>query len=663
MPQFLVQQFLRHRRVTALAIHIVLITAAYASAYVLRFDFPVPAKAQAQFLATLPYLLALRLVAFDSVGLHRTYWRHVGLRDLLAIATAVTLSSIPFAVGVLLFIPTQRVPLSVMVLDWLLTIFLFGGVRFVARCARESQLPLHFAQGKRTLVIGAGEAAERLLRQCMHDGQRGMHFVGLVDDDEATRNMSLHGVPVLGPTDAIRRLCAESRIELIVIAVPSATGEQIRRIVERCTEAGVPYKILPSLPELLEGRAQIGQLRDVHIDDLLGRQPVRLNLEQVKQNLADRVVLVTGGAGSIGSELTRQIADFGPRQLLVLDQAESPLYFVDLEVRQNHPELSLIPIIADVTDGERLEQIFATHRPDYVFHAAAYKHVPLMEANVVEAVRNNVMGTLQVADCAARYGARRFVLISSDKAVNPSSVMGATKRVAERAILGLPGLRGSGTDFRAVRFGNVLGSDGSVVPLFRRQLAAGGPLTVTHPKVRRYFMTVREAVQLVLQAATLPEVAGRVAMLDMGEPVQILELAEQLIRLSGLEPYRDVRVVFTGLRPGEKLDEELSSILEEAAPTSAEKIRVIEIDEMHSAALERGLRKLSAALVLGDRDALLRGLSLLVPEYRPLDIREEEDLSTNGRGPPRATPVPMGAGTLTGLTLGGAPRLVDALGA
>jgi FlaA1/EpsC-like NDP-sugar epimerase len=368
--------------------------------------------------------------------------------------------------------------------------------------------------------------------------------------------------------------------------------------------------------------------------------------------------MVTGGAGSIGSELTRQIADFGPRQLLVLDQAESPLYFVDLEVRQSHPELNLVPIIADVTDGERLEQLFATFRPDYVFHSAAYKHVPLMEANVVEAVRNNVLGTLQVADCAARYGAERFVLISSDKAVNPSSVMGATKRVAERAILGLPSLRSSGTDFRAVRFGNVLGSDGSVVPLFRRQLAAGGPLTVTDPKVRRYFMTVREAVQLVLQAATLPEVAGRIAMLDMGESVQILELAEQLIRLSGLEPYRDIRVVFTGLRPGEKLDEELSSILEDAAPTSANKIRVIQIEEMNSAALERGLRKLSAALVLGDRDSLLQGLSGLVPEYRPLDNQEEGALpaeSTNRRTS-RMSPA-------AGLTLRQAPRLVDALGA
>ncbi len=658
MPQFLVQQFLRHRRVTALITHIVLITTAYAVAYALRFDFQIPPKALAQLFATLPYLLVLRLVAFDLVGLHRTYWRHVGLRELLAIATAVTSSSIVFASGVLLFMPARRVPLSVLVLDWILAIFLFGGVRFIARCAREGQLPLRLARGKRTLVVGAGDAAERLLRQCMHDGQRNMHFAGLVDDDPGTHQMSLHGVRVLGPINAVRRVCAECRIELIVIAVPSATGEQMRRIVERCTEAGVPYKILPSLPELLEGRAQVGQLRDVEIDDLLGRPPVRLDLEQVKQALADRVVLVTGGAGSIGSELTRQIADFGPRQLLVLDQAESPLYFVDLEVRQSHPGLNLVPIIADVTDGERLEQLFATHRPEYVFHSAAYKHVPLMEANVVEAVRNNVVGTLQVADCAARYGAKSFVLISSDKAVNPSSVMGATKRVAERAILGLPGLRGSGTDFRAVRFGNVLGSDGSVVPLFRRQLAAGGPLTVTDPKVRRYFMTVREAVQLVLEAATLPEVAGRIAMLDMGKPVQILELAEQLIRLSGLEPYRDIRVVFTGLRPGEKLDEELSSILEDATPTSAEKIRVIEIDEIHGAALERGLRKLSAALVLGDRDALLRGLSGLVPEYRPLDNGSDQDLVPNLAAvrPNRVSPA-------TGLTLRQAPRLVDALGA
>jgi FlaA1/EpsC-like NDP-sugar epimerase len=363
--------------------------------------------------------------------------------------------------------------------------------------------------------------------------------------------------------------------------------------------------------------AGVDQLRDVRIEGLLGRTPVNHDLSPVRADLRDRVVLLTGAAGSIGSELARQIASFGPARLVLLDQSESDLYFVHLELREAHPGLAVVPVICDITHAGRLAQVCAQHRPDYVVHAAAYKHVPLLETNVLEAVRNNVLGTLLVATTAVRYGASKVLLVSTDKAIKPSSVMGATKRVAERIIFGLPNLHRSGTDFRAVRFGNVLASKGSVIPLFERQLAAGGPITVTHPLAERYFMTIPEAAQLVLQAGSLPETAGGIAMLEMGEPVRILDLAEKLIRFSGRVPGKDVRIVFTGLRPGEKLIEEQVSALEAGVPTSSEKIRISQTTESAGPQLVQNLSRLLAYLDAGDRDGLLATLCELVPECVP----------------------------------------------
>jgi len=606
---------LRFRRVLLVVLHAFLIPVGYYAAFALRFDFQLPPDHARLYWATLKYVLVIRLVCFGLFGLFRGWWRNVGMTDLVALVKAVLLSTGLALAALFMSGNLAGMPRSVLALDAVTALFLFGGLRFGVRAFREERLtPWRANPGKRTLIIGAGAASERLLRELQRDGAAGMTPVGLVDDDPEKAGMHIHGVPVVGTTDGLAEAAMRLSPQLMVIAIPSATRDQMRRLVDACLGTGIEFKIVPSIRELLDGRAQLGQLRKVQIEDLLGRETVELGLDGPRAELQGRTVLVTGGAGSIGSELARQIAGCGPSRLVVLDQAESPLYFVHLDLVHAHPGLRIEAVVADVTDQGRMERVFAACRPDFVFHAAAYKHVPLMEHNVVEAVRNNVLGTLCVAEMAARFGAQKFVLVSTDKAVHPSSVMGATKRVAEQVVLGWPALARSRTDFRAVRFGNVLGSDGSVIPLFRRQLAAGQPLTVTHPEVTRYFMTIPEAVQLVLQAAALPEAARRIAMLDMGEPVRIVELAENLVRLSGLEPYKDVPIVFTGLRPGEKLHEELMSDREETVPTAVPKIRVVRTFEPDRNTLTAGLDRLGAAAAVGDLGDSLTALCELVPE-------------------------------------------------
>jgi FlaA1/EpsC-like NDP-sugar epimerase len=613
---------LRLRRPVVLGLHLLLVPLGYYMAFALRFDFRPPERHIDLFWRTVPYLMVLRMASFAIFGLFHGWWRHVGMRDLIDLVRATTLSSVLLVLALFMTGDLtgagagEFLPRSVLVLDWITALVLFGGLRFGVRAFREERLlPWRARRGRPALIIGAGTAAERLLRETQREGESEICPVAMVDDDPDKRGMRLHGVPVVGTSRDLKALVASSGIKLLVIAIPSATRQEMRAIVEACLQTGVDFKIVPSMRELLDGRARLGELRKVQIEDLLGRDAIDLGVEGPRGDLEGRTVMVTGGAGSIGSELARQVAGFAPRRLLVLDQAESPLYFTNLELRSAHPELEIIPIIADVTDAARMESVFARHRPDFVFHAAAYKHVPLMEDNPVEAVRNNVIGTLTVAQSAARYGAEKFVLISTDKAVYPSSVMGATKRLAEQIVLGWPALRASDTDFRAVRFGNVLGSDGSVIPVFKRQLAAGQPITVTHPEVTRYFMTIPEAVQLVLQAAALHDAGGRICMLEMGEPVRIVELAENLIRLSGLEPYTDVPIVFTGLRPGEKLHEELMEAREATVPTAISKVRVVQTVEPEPEALTTGLDRLATAAAVGSAADILDAIRGLVPEW------------------------------------------------
>ncbi len=603
------------RRSIIAALHLGLIPVVYWIAYLLRFDGSVPPEYVSRYWDTLPLLLVLRLAAFAVFRQFRGWWRYVGMHDLAALVSALSWSTLLFLAALFVTGQIRGFPRTIVFLDWGVGLLVFGGIRFAVRWLREGRMARNgTGQSKRTLIIGAGDAASQLIRQARLDPVSGIRPVGLVDDNPSKRNIELHGVPVLGTTRDLDRLVLEHRVELLVVAIAAATRDEMRKIAERCTGLNVEFKIVPSLLELMDGKARLSQLRSVSVEDLLGRPSVRLDLRLVDRDLHAKVVLITGAAGSIGSELARQVAAFGPSRLILLEQAESPLFFIEQEIQESHPELEVIPIIADVTDPRRVERIFADFRPATVFHAAAYKHVPMMESNLEEAVRNNVMGTFYVARSAVRHQAAKFVLISTDKAVRPSSVMGASKRVAERLVLGWPEFRRSPTDFRAVRFGNVLGSQGSVIPVFRQQIANGGPVTVTHPEMQRYFMTIPEAVHLVLQASSLPEAAGRISMLDMGEPMRILEMAENLIRFSGLEPYTQMPIIFTGVRPGEKLQEDLMSEVEQAVPTTAEKVRVVQTDETDEGAIRDGLAALDAALEASDTDQLLDALCALVPE-------------------------------------------------
>ena len=621
----------RRRRVFVALALTALAALAWFGAFALAYDFRLPGDALTRCLTTLPWLLVLRGLFAHRFRLDRSLWKHVGLRDLEYLLLAITVGSLAFPLVLLAIGELREIPVAVFLLDWLLAVALTAGVRIAGRLRREGLSPAA-AGGQRTFIVGAGEAGEQLLRQILHDQRRQFNVVGLIDDDRQKHGLQVHGVTVCGGSEELRRLVAMHQVSLVLIAIPSATPEQLRKLVDRGVAAGAEVKLLPPFQDQMTADIRLTQVRDVQIEDLLGREPVQLDVNGASPDISGKVVLVTGSGGSIGSELVRQVARFNPLRLILLERAESPLYFIQLEIQRGFPAIDVVPVLASVTNEERLQQVFDRYQPDIVFHAAAYKHVPMLEANPAEGVWNNVMGTLRLARVAARTGTRKFVFISTDKAVNPTSVLGTTKRVAERIVLELPSLRTAATDFRVVRFGNVLGSDGSVVPLFKKQLAAGGPLTVTHPEVRRYFMTIPEAVQLVLQAATLPEAAGRIALLEMGTQVRIVDLAEQLIRLAGLVPHEDIKIEYTGLRPGEKIEEELLAPGEKAHPSRIDKIRVVERDGADGTLLAQRLRHLLQVMARNDNAAVSRALAAFIPDYQPASATVHQIAGGNGNG-------------------------------
>lgn len=609
--------FLRNsvvRRIAIWATEIAIFAVSAAAAFLLRFDFSVPPH----YLRYLPYALAIwlpvKIVVFRIAKLDRGLWRYVSAIDLIRISTANLIAS---GIGYILIrlLAPAGFPRSLYVLDFMVCLSGTGGFRLAARVTESVSSRARIAGGpeKRTLIYGAGDAGINLLREIHNNARLAYRVCGFIDDDPGKLGLRIGGVPVLGTGDKIAPLIARHRIAAVLIAIPSATGAEMTRILELCREAGVESKTVPGLGEMIEGRGLAGQIREVAVDDLLGRTPVHLEEDSIRSTLNGKVVLVTGAAGSIGFELCRQIARFHPSRIVGFEIAESALFEIDREMRQSFPQVPFHPEIGSIQNPERLNEVFGQYRPQVICHAAAYKHVPLMETHVFEAVENNVFGTYNVAAAAAEHGAEAFLLISSDKAVRPTNVMGATKRIAESILLSLGK---SQTKFVAVRFGNVLGSNGSVIPIFKKQIADGGPITVTHPEMRRFFMTIPEACQLVLQALAIGE-GGQICVLDMGQPVKIVDLARNLILLSGLRPEDDIRIEFTGMRPGEKLYEELSSLLEDTVPTQHDKIRIFVGNGVPAADMQIWLDSLRAICAARDAGRLIVALKELVPDYSP----------------------------------------------
>jgi FlaA1/EpsC-like NDP-sugar epimerase len=586
---------------------------AWMVAYALRFNFDIPPNFADAMLRNLLWIFPLQGVVFYGFGLYRGIWRFASIPDLRRIALAAGTVALAIPALLLMLQRLGDVPRSVLVLHPILLVLIMGGSRFLYRAWKDGHLlsPRRF-DAEPVIVMGAGAAGSALLRD-MATSQR-WRAIGVLDDDPAKLRLQLQGVPVLGRLDDVERIAAAHLVETVIVAMPSASPSVRRHAVELIVGAGLKALTVPALADVLSGRVTASEVRQVELEDLLGREQVLLDDAGLKEQLAGKSILVTGAGGSIGSELCRQIIRFAPRQLVFVEQSELALYSIEQEFA-GHP---VSCVMGDVKDAARMDAVFAEHRPDVVFHAAAYKHVPLMErANAWEAVKNNVQGTLNVARAALACGSGEFVLISTDKAVNPTNVMGASKRLAEMACQAVQ-VHASATRFVMVRFGNVLGSSGSVIPLFREQIAKGGPVTVTHPDINRYFMLIPEAAQLVLQAglmAAQEAKGGRIFVLDMGEPVKIVDLARDMIRLSGFAG-DEIKIEFTGLRPGEKLYEELLADGESTLPTPHPKLRIAKPsavpDQQWLADLEEWL-----AAPWRDEAAVKEGLKRWVPEYRP----------------------------------------------
>ncbi|MCX7572100.1 nucleoside-diphosphate sugar epimerase/dehydratase [Tumebacillus sp. DT12] len=580
---------IRQRMLVLAILDGVIIASAVVLAYLLRFDFQIVSP----YVELLPYIIWLymgcTLLTYRFWNMYRRVWQYASLRELMAILKATTTAAVVFVLLdfiIDLFVPGYIVPRSIAMMAWAFTVLGVGGSRFAWRMFRDSYFEARLKiqpHQQRTLIIGAGYAGALVAKELLRKQESDLYPVAFIDDDAMKLRREIMGLPVVGGRDKIHEAVEDLHIGTILVAMPSMSKAEVAKVLDICKTTRANIRILPAVSDFVTGKVSMGKIREVRVEDLLGRDPVNVDLEGVANYVSDQVVLVTGAGGSIGSELCRQISPFRPSRLILLGHGENSIYEIELELRGLFPDVPLETIIADVQDRNRMEEVFDHYRPAVVFHAAAHKHVPLMERNPAEAVRNNVQGTRNVAECAHRYHASHFVLISSDKAVNPTSVMGVTKRVAEMIVQGLG--RTSKTKFVAVRFGNVLGSRGSVIPVFKRQIAAGGPVTITHPDMVRYFMTIPEAVQLVIQAGALAQ-GGEIFILDMGEPVKIMNLARDLIRLSGFDPDKDIRIVCTGIRPGEKLFEEILTNEEGITATMHNRIFVgqpldFSLDELH----------------------------------------------------------------------------------
>jgi FlaA1/EpsC-like NDP-sugar epimerase len=611
------------------------VVAAWWLAYLFRFNFDIPPSHLSSLLSVLPWVVLSQFVSFQLFGLYRGHWKYASLPDLRRILLAILFGIAMIPLGLFLLQLHAIVPRSVLLLDPILLLLIMGGSRLTYRLWREGHLfNFQNKQGKPVLVLGAGDTGASLVKELSKNKE--WQVIGLLDDNPQKHHKLLHGFKVLGRIDQLPALAEKLGVSNAIIAMPSATPANRRRALEICTEASIKALVVPSYDDLISGKVTIAQIREVELDDLLGRNPVNLNNEGLNSLLTGRTVLVTGAGGSIGSELCRQIARFEPALLVLFELNELALYNMEQEFRSSYPNIAASFVIGDIKHPARLKQIFQQFRPEVVFHAAAYKHVPLMEQeNAWQAVQNNVLGTHCLAQASIEYGVEKFVLISTDKAVNPTNVMGASKRLAEmvcqsqqQSMLSTqnndPEVKKSSTHFVAVRFGNVLGSTGSVIPKFREQIANGGPVTVTHPEITRYFMSIPEAAQLVLQAGCMSRntSSSEIFVLDMGEPVKIVDLARDLIRLSGFSE-EDIKIVYSGLREGEKLYEELLADGENILSTSHPKLRIVQPRTVDVEWLSEVMLWLKEHAVLSDLE-VRQGLMRWVPEYTPSKSTEVE---------------------------------------
>jgi len=569
------------------------------------------------------FFLIVKLPVFGLFKQYRGWWRYVGISDLRGILWASFVStliivSLWFMTANIEAIRTnlppdiERPAEGICIADMFATVLMLGGLRILIRLYFEEFRTAEAGRLKRFLIVGAGNAGEALLREIHRMPVAQYEVVGFIDDDPIKKGTNIHGIPVLGPVEQLPEVCEERNIEEIAIAMPSASHQQLRRVIQVCEGTKIRFRTVPSITDIASGKFRVSQIRDVDINDLLGRETVQLDLDLIEAFAKDKTILVTGAGGSIGSEMCKQLCNFTPKLLLLIEQAENPLFYIERELRKQFPAVRIKALICNITDRTRVDEIFENYKPQVVIHAAAHKHVPLMELNAGEAIKNNIVGTQVVADAADNSGTANFVLISTDKAVNPTSIMGSSKRIAEMYIQDLN--RTSETHFVTVRFGNVLGSDGSVVPIFKKQIAEGGPVTVTHPEMKRYFMTIPEASQLVLQAATMGK-GGEIFVLDMSEPVKIVDLARELITLSGFRPGEDIEMVFTGPRVGEKLFEELSIEGEDMQRTRHPKISIWKNIPMDREGLRAGINELVKIAKAQNNSQIFQKIKELVPEY------------------------------------------------
>jgi len=597
--------------------------------YWLRFEFSFARIDVVHPFQLLPWVVPLKFIIFYALGLYKGMWRYTSVKDFWLLVQACFLSTGMVVMMILVVDRFEGYSRAVFILDGFLTLFFTGGTRLAIRsfyAMRANQMTNDYfspdSPVKKILIIGAGDAGEKMLREIRDNYRLNYDVVGFVDDDPAKQGMTIHGVKVLGTVERLPKILLREGVDQILITVPSATGEQIRHIVEVCQQCNVPYKILPGIGELIDGRVSVKLLRDISYEDLLGRSPVQLNVNDIRNYLNSKTIMITGCGGSIGAELCRQVIKYQPGKIILLDSSEFNLFQIQMELQNEHDFHHYETILGHVQDEAFMDNVFQKYRPSVVFHAAAYKHVPMLERNPWQAVFNNIIGSMVVMEKAVQYKVDRFVLVSTDKAVRPANVMGASKRVSE---LIMQCQQGNGTRFMAVRFGNVVGSSGSVIPLFRRQIEMGGPVTVTHPEVKRFFMTIPEAAQMILQAGTMGN-SNEIFILRMGTPVKIADMARDLIRLSGKEPDVDIKIVYTGLREGEKLYEELITVGEDIQPTVHRKVMVLRSKDFFDGIkdpreagkkLYDKIEELKALANRYDATGIKMKLREIVPEYTP----------------------------------------------